>query len=739
MIDGVAPFVHLDVSDADNAPGLSYNVPDPTSFPGRSYITLDFGANDPFRTDVAPPPALPTPVMMLQPRDGNDGDVPRGEPRHQPPVPQAVLRIVEPAPGAVFDSGPTGFDMPVVVQATISNTGARPPTATVTVNGVDTTAPLTGTPGTAVCEYTTAVRVTPGPVSVSARLKLPGNDFATLAPRQVEVREVPTPPPPDTTRPRLTVDTPPAGARLALSGSGTAALEVTGKAADEESGIDSCVLSLDGADATTVAVNADGSFRASLTVTADGDHQVVVLAKNKAGAASQVERQFTVTAMPRLPRHRLMLVECLRLTNFLGRYGAGRIVQTFTLLPGEKTSITIRTFNSQSSTATATSSIFDSFSETTGDELTTAITNEDTTKSQDEQNLKASVNVKAGVTWGWGSASVEAGLAYGTSSAREQLAKNVTNGTSRHAAEKSAKRDVKVDTTKTVISTSENEQTMVRTLENTSLARTVNFTFRQMTQEFVSILHLVDVRVGHLIEWFTPDGKRMMRTPDPDHHPEIQVPLTDYEEVALPQLHSLLRGICADDESAALAEATILRQLDAIFDYRGEWHQVVEEVSRQVPSRDPVTGKIRTEPDPNDPAKTVPATETIAWTRFDPSLRMTYPEPAAGHDTATSGGVPVTVPGIIHAVTTNTLRTDGIVVDAFLGGGLALDDYGVRLQVALARTREAEALQAEQDAARATQALKVAGGGDAANAAIWATVFPHSEPDGDHDREKIRM
>lgn len=36
----------------------------------------------------------------------------------------------------------------------------------------------------------------------------------------------------------------------------------------------------------------------------------------------------------------------LRLSNFPGRYGAGRVVQTMSLLPWEKTTIAVRTFRS---------------------------------------------------------------------------------------------------------------------------------------------------------------------------------------------------------------------------------------------------------------------------------------------------------------------------------------------------------------------------------------------------------
>ena|GEM_PF-6675129 len=47
---------------------------------------------------------------------------------------------------------------------------------------------------------------------------------------------------------------------------------------------------------------------------------------------------------PQAARPRLYLIETYRLSSFLGSYGAGRILKTFTLLPGEKTKISVKTF-----------------------------------------------------------------------------------------------------------------------------------------------------------------------------------------------------------------------------------------------------------------------------------------------------------------------------------------------------------------------------------------------------------
>ena len=43
-------------------------------------------------------------------------------------------------------------------------------------------------------------------------------------------------------------------------------------------------------------------------------------------------------------RPQLVIVETYRMSSFLGQYGAGRTLKTFSLLPGEKTTISVNTF-----------------------------------------------------------------------------------------------------------------------------------------------------------------------------------------------------------------------------------------------------------------------------------------------------------------------------------------------------------------------------------------------------------
>jgi hypothetical protein len=137
----------------------------------------------------------------------------------------------------------------------------------------------------------------------------------------------------------------------------------------------------------------------------------------------------------------------------------------------------------------------------------------------------------------------KAGFEYSgtTNSAREATAKNVSNAVEKHVSKASAKRDVQVNTSYESKAETGEQQSVTRELANINVGRTLNFVFRQMNQEFLTLLHLVDVRVA----FFNGD------------------PVAT-REVTLPQLASLLdqvivepRSPSADPGAPANAQATV--------------------------------------------------------------------------------------------------------------------------------------------------------------------------------------
>jgi hypothetical protein len=92
----------------------------------------------------------------------------------------------------------------------------------------------------------------------------------------------------------------------------------------------------------------------------------------------------------------ICLVEIYRMTNHLGDYGAGRTVQTFSLLPGEKTRISIKSYKSSTETLTETSSIFDSYSTTAEDTFESSVQAENSDKETKEKTTEYYMDAEVG-------------------------------------------------------------------------------------------------------------------------------------------------------------------------------------------------------------------------------------------------------------------------------------------------------------------------------------------------------
>ncbi len=344
---------------------------------------------------------------------------------------------------------------------------------------------------------------------------------------------------------------------------------------------------------------------------------------------------------PREAVPKIYLVETYRLSSFASRYGAGRIVKTFTLLPGEKTKISVKTFLKTESERKSASSVLDSFTTESAKEFEDSVAAEQSDKSEFKKSFEYHAEAEAKASWGWGSANVSGGVKGGSNAAREEFSKNVTNATRKHTSKASAKRDVQVNTSFEVTEQAGEETSIEREIENLNVGRTLNFVFRQMNQEFVTLLHLVDVRIA-FFNGFSESRK----------------------EVSLAVVDSLLEEYIVEDKRVEV-RAAILGQLGRVLDYRDDPHTVLETI----------------EVDADD-----------GYTRFRRDLRSTYNDPDLDFSVA--------VDGIIQSVSKNSLRTEGMIVDSLMGQGDALDEYAESLQESDMRLRKAQAGAAELEVER---------------------------------------
>ncbi len=187
-----------------------------------------------------------------------------------------------------------------------------------------------------------------------------------------------------------------------------------------------------------------------------------------------------------------------------------------------------------------------------------------------------------------------------------------------------------------------------------------------MNQEYVSLLHLVDVRVAFF-----------------NGHAESR------DEVPLGELRRLLEDCVLPERVDAVYE-NLLGQLRGITDHRGETRADFVEVVR----------------DGDDPA--------TAYARVNPDATSSYPSP---------DGRTLTVPGVIVGAEQHVLRTDGVVVEAFLGEGNGLDTYSTGLQEQEVRAKEAANQLRELEAERLRLALKIVSDNDEQRMRLYQQMF----------------
>lgn len=347
----------------------------------------------------------------------------------------------------------------------------------------------------------------------------------------------------------------------------------------------------------------------------------------------------------------ISIVLHLKMASFLGDYGAGQTIKTFSLLPGEKTTITVRTYQHDETKKSQSENILDSFSESSADDLqdtvqketefTTGSTQEVTASKTGEWNAGGSVGLNLGfISVGGGGGSSTSGSTF-NSSVQNQV-KDLVSSVNHHVSKADSSRQIDVNTESSSTSISETEETIVRELENINKSRVLNFVFRQLLQEYLSVTYLDDVSFVYYNGY--PESKRTVK---------------------LDQLQGLLSDVLINDEAVGNIQNQIYTYLCNIFDYEGNSTSFIEKVEE----------KLSNCINPKSPAI------TDSYIRKRKDLKQTYRDK--------------TVNGIILDVTDRIMRTPSLVVDALLGQGEALDCYNQELQLEAVNTAKLENQRAE--------------------------------------------
>lgn len=409
---------------------------------------------------------------------------------------------------------------------------------------------------------------------------------------------------------------------------------------------------------------------------------------------------------------RLMLVERYRISTYLGDYGAGRTLKTFSLLPGEETTISIRTYRHRSDQRKRAESILESKSRSAARSFEQEIEREQWDKESYQQSKSftktsqhsTSGGVNAGVNLGFvkfganveHSSSRSASVSKSSNVARSSFSRSAMNAVSESSSKASSHREVEVNTSQETTEETGYEKTTERSIENVNLSRTLNFVFRQLNQEFITVFHLEDVRVAYTSGAVstTPSGQG--------------IDGLEYREVPLWKLDELLADVIVEEHRGTVRDL-IDQELRSVVDHDGDAHSIVEEEEIE-----DTNGQV-----------------VDTYLQIDAGTHeYTDPRVAPG---AEADQQPIRVPGVILDVDRNRMRTDGVIVEALLGKGEALDDYMAGIQHAELAEQRLENDRLEAEIEQQQLAAEVAKTGNASDAQRYATVFDLDEDVADVD------
>ncbi|WP_020591504.1 hypothetical protein [Kiloniella laminariae] len=354
---------------------------------------------------------------------------------------------------------------------------------------------------------------------------------------------------------------------------------------------------------------------------------------------------------PKQARPAIYMVLRMKMASYLGDYGAGQTLKTFSLLPGETTTISLKSYTHNEETSKTAESVLDSYSESVTEELQTTVehtTQQTETSSEtdvDSMSVEAGTNVgvNLGIVSFGGDAGGGASSVNTATEAIENQVGSLESAVDHHVQTADTARQVEVNTETSSSTSSGTEETITRTLENINRSRVLNFVFRQLLQEYFTITYLDGVS-------FVYDNGMDKRR----------------RTATLSSIGNLLKQVMDSPAEAKKEENRIYEHLCNIPDYQGNRESFIELVKG--------SNKNCINPSASQ--------SKYEYVKKRGDLKQVYRDKS--------------VEGIILGAKDRILRTPSVIVDALLGQGEALDCYNIQLQEAANKQAHLENDKMEQ-------------------------------------------
>ncbi|MBK7956710.1 MAG: hypothetical protein IPK03_00425 [Bacteroidetes bacterium] len=189
--------------------------------------------------------------------------------------------------------------------------------------------------------------------------------------------------------------------------------------------------------------------------------------------------------------------------SYLGQYGAGKTINTFSLLPNEKTTISVRTYRDSVSSINNASNFIDSINQASVNSFEKSLQKQNGKQKDQSENggfsftsTKEEGSGLLAAIFANRSSSSTMSLSSTQQGMQSEIKSVVSNAVSSNVNESNYHRDIPVNTTTSNTVSSGEETTIVRELENVNQSRTLNFVFRELLQEYITIHWLKNIKFG---------------------------------------------------------------------------------------------------------------------------------------------------------------------------------------------------------------------------------------------------
>lgn len=340
------------------------------------------------------------------------------------------------------------------------------------------------------------------------------------------------------------------------------------------------------------------------------------------------------------PKPNIQLAIHYKVQCYLGNYGAGKVVKTMSLLPGEKTTISIKTYKDFTQTDKHSDNVLDSFTENSADTLENMFESENSTTTVTNKNGSFGLKIPLGAS--------SLGVGGGINRSTTAISKTINKNLSKHVEESQAQRKVEVNTETTSTLKEGEENSIVRELKNINLSRVLNFTFRQLNQEYTIVTYIDDVSLVFS-----------------NGFPEME------ETVRLYEMDKFLEKYIEDTTQRTATKNTIIMSVYNLRDYTGV-------------RKDMFTEQTLNSAIPTALSGAVTSTEQKFWGKSE-SFTQSVP------------GTTFVIPGIITQIEKQVLSTDSVIAEALLGQAEALDCYNLQLQTEAVRKEKIATVETLQE------------------------------------------